>query len=856
MRLWKHLRAWSAQARLGRELAIEMQSHREMLEERFQAEGMSAREAQTAARRELGNDLLLREESRDVWGIGWLDTLFNDFKFAARLIRRQSVLSAAAVLTVALGVGANTAVMSVLETVLLHPLGLHDSASVLVATVRFDKLQMTGAEASGTEYRELLQMADIFSGVAAVEMRAWTLDLKGDPSRLTGRAVTPDFFRVFDERPKLGRFFVPQDREALVLSYRLWQTRFGGESSVLGRMVVLDGNAHRVVGVAGPDFHFPVDAEAWTPLELSPQRMSLSERGNNMVLELVCRLRPGVTPKQAAERVNLYVKALKSPGAPDARDLTHLGYFIDLGSFAEYVAGDLKRPLSLLWTASLVVLLAGCANVAALLLSRVASRNREIAIRLAVGATRSRILRQLVIESLLLGLLGGLFGIALASGAVSSITHLAIPQRELLELTGLDLWLMLYGLAISMVCGLVFGLVPALQLLRPNQFSGMRRWGKHRFQSFYVGAQTAAALVLLVGAGLLLRSLWAVEQVRPGFDAENLSTARLVKPAGDPGFVERFNTELQAQPGKESAALAYPLPFTGEHLTSLFSIEGQQKRPGEPEWHAEAHLVSPSFFETVRIPLLRGRRLLPSDDAKAPRVCVIDVAMAQRFFEHQDPIGQEIGMYGRARIVGVVGTIHSGALDQQSRPAVYYPIIQLSFFPETGVVVRPARPGPALIRASIRRTNNSAAVFDVRTMTDRIGESLGIRRVLAQLVLVFGAICLALATVGLNGVAAQMVEERGAEIGVRTALGARPGQILRQFLLEGFRAGAVGLICGLAVTAFAQRWLSGLLFEVSPFDPLTFATSTLALLAILATAVYWPARRASRINPQSALRHE
>ncbi len=360
----------------------------------------------------------------------------------------------------------------------------------------------------------------------------------------------------FGERPVLGRFFHPEDHESLVLSYRLWQTKFGGAPSVLGRMVMLDGRAHRVVGVAPAEFRFPVDAEAWSSLELSPQRMASSERGNNMNLLLVCRLSAGTTPEQARERVNLYVTALKAQSGGDAGDLIHLGYFIDISSFAEHVSGDLRSPLSLLWAASLVVLLAGCANVAALLLSRTASRNREVAVRLALGATRPRILRQLVIESLLLGLLGG----HLRRGTRRCRDFIVDRRGDSPERTlgiGSPRWP-----ADALWAGPVADLRPGLracsafQLLRTNQISAMRRWGKHRFQSVFVGAQTAAALVLLVGAGLLLRSLWAVEQVHPGFDAENLSTARLVKPDGDPGFVERFNTELQSRPGIESAALS------------------------------------------------------------------------------------------------------------------------------------------------------------------------------------------------------------------------------------------------------------------------------------------------------------
>jgi predicted permease len=427
MRIWNRIRFWSTRPRLDRELADEMRAHQEMLQEQFVREGMSTKEARFAVRRRFGTGASSTEESRDEWGFQWLDSLIRDVKFAIRIVRKQPLLTVAAVFTVGLGVGANTAIVSVLQTALLNPLGLRDAAKVMVATVRFDKLQMRQAPDSGVEFRELKAMTDAFSAVAAVEGRAWTSEINGEPSRLLGRAATPDFFRVFGVQPLAGRFFGTTDRESVVLSRRFWQAQFGGSLSAIGRVMTLDGQPHRVIGVAPAGFRFPTDAQVWTPLVLEPKR--LQERGQNMNLDVFARLKDGITPAQAAGRVNRYVAAIKSPDSGDARELAKLGYFIDLDLFSHYVAGDLRRPLWLLWGAALMVLLTGCANVAALLLSRTAGRKREMAIRLALGATRFQIVRQLLIESLLLGLLGGLCGIAVAGAGISLLTRLSIPRQ-------------------------------------------------------------------------------------------------------------------------------------------------------------------------------------------------------------------------------------------------------------------------------------------------------------------------------------------------------------------------------------------------------------------------------------------
>ncbi len=854
MNLWTRIRHRLLRNHREAELADEMRTHREMLEEQFAGEGMTRQEARDAAARQFGNDLGIREEAREQWGFAFVDGILGDTRFALRRLRKQPALTAAAILTIGLGVGANTAVVSVLETVLLNPLGMRNTGRVLAATVRMDKLQMRHVTTSAAEFRDLESMGDTFAAVAAAEGRAWTSSVNGEPVRLLGRAVTPEYFAVFGERPMAGRFFSAEDRESAILSHRLWQAQFGGDPSVLGKVLMLDGQPHRIVGIAPPNFRFPADAQLWTPLELTAQR--LAERGNNMNLALFARLRDGVSPEQAADRVNRHVGGVMSSGA-DGQELAKLGYAIDLEPFSRYVAGDLQRPLWLLWAAALLVLFTACANVAALLLARTAARQREMAIRLALGAARPQILRQLMVESLLLGGLGGLFGLLIAALALSFLTQMTIPGRQMLELVALDRRLMLYALGLSLGSGLLFGLAPAIQLLRSSQTSAMRRWARHRFQNVFVAAEVAVAVVLLVSTGLLVRSLRALAEVRPGFEPAGVTTAFLIKPTNDPGFLARLEAELRVSPGVEAAALAYPLPFSGGGLTSMFSLRGRQRQGGEPEWHGEAYMVSPAYFETLRIPLLSGRNLSAADVADSPLVCVVDEDLARRFFPNQDPIGQEIAMYkGWARIVGVARAVRSTSLEQSSRPIVYYSLAQVPFFPEEGILVRSRVPGAPAMREAVRRANGSVPLFDVRTMEGRIAESFGIRRVMAILVSTFGAICLLLAVVGLNGVVAQVSAERAPEIGIRMALGARPSQILVRVLGAGLLAGGSGLLAGAAVSVFAQRWLGSLLYAVQPFDAWTFAGAAAVVMAALLLAVYWPARRASRIDPQAVLRCE
>jgi predicted permease len=664
--------------------------------------------------------------------------------------------------------------------------------------------------------------------------------------------VTPEFFAVFRESPALGRFFTKEDREAVVLSHAFWRTRFGGDPKVLGRTLDLDGAPHRIVGVAAMPFRYPVSAQAWTPLALAPERFQ--RRGMNMNLTVLARRKDGVSEAQAVDRVRRYSASLDA----EAEGYKDYGFSIVLKPFSEFVAGDLRRPLFLLWGAALAVLLAGCANVASLLLGRAAGRLREMAIRLAVGGSPLLLLRQLLAESVTLGLLGGLAGLALAWAAVTALEQLKLAGYTALELVRLDGALLAYGLAVAVLSGLLFGLAPAWQMLRESHASALARHRRRWTQDLFVAAQAAAALTLVLISGLLLRSLWSIQRIEPGFDPRGVSTAFLLKPKNDPGFLDRLAPALADAPGVEAAALAYPLPFSGGGLTSSFRIRNRERGANEPEWHGEAYFVSPGYFETLRIPLLRGRAVLESDAAQAPVVCVIDTRMAERFFPGRDPIGQEIGMYrGWARIVGVVREIRAETLEGLARPAVYYPLAQIPpAFQQAGLMVRSGVAGPAAIRAAVRQASPAAPVYDVRTMEERIGETLGLRRLVAALLAAFGLIGLTLAAVGLYGVTSHMVRERTPEIGIRLALGARPTQILASFLRRSLALGAAGAAAGLGFFAYAQRWVGSLLYEVKPFDAAVLAAGAALTLLTLAAVACPPARRASRVDPQRALRHE
>ena len=784
------------------------------------------------------------------------EALMRDLRFASRLLVRQPLFAIAVILTVAVGVGANTAVVSVLETVLLNPLGLRDADRVMVARTQFAKLGLFHAPVSGVEFREIQSFTDTFSAAAAAEGRAWTWLADGEASRLVGQAVTAEFFRVFGEHPALGRFFTAEDSEYnVVLSDGVWRSRFGADPSAVGRTMMLSGRSYAIAGVAPATFRFPTQTQIWAPLKLDPTRLLDSERARNVSLTLLARRNDGVSEAQAVDRVKRHVEGLKSADASHGGEISKNDYDIELISLGRYVAGDLRRPLLLLWGAALVVLITACANIAGLLLTRSPSRRNEIAVRISIGASTGQVICQLLIESLLLCALGGVAGLTFAAIALSMLTQIAIPGADVLSLASLNWRLLLYGVALALATGVLSGLVPANQLLRKSQSTQLAS-RQRRFQDVLVAAEVAGAFTLVVVTMLLLRSFWAVERTQPGFDPTGVTTAFFIKPQKDPSFYERLLATLRSGPGVQSVALANPIPFGDAGIVSGFAVKGALQ-PRGLLGQAQGIQITPDYFRTLRIPLLRGRNLDASDTVSSPLVCLIDSKFADQFFPGQDPIGQEIAMFkGWARIIGVVGAIRGTSLEEGSRVTAYYSLDQIPFFPQAAVLVRSSNPAHALIRTAVHQANPAVPAYDIKPLTERLRETLGIRRAVVLLLLTFGAISLLLAILGVYTVVAQLVSERTREIGVRIALGARRSQIMSHFMRQGLRSGLFGLIVGVVAVSYAQRWVAGMLYQVGAFDPMTLSSGIVGVLTLLGIAIWWPARRAAGIDPQQALRHE
>jgi predicted permease len=544
--------------------------------------------------------------------------------------------------------------------------------------------------------------------------------------------------------------------------------------------------------------------------------------------------------------------------SPEGVEWRKLEYGIDVRPLSWHIAGDLRRPLLLLWSAALILLIAACANVAGVLLARAGGRRKEIAIRISLGGSRIQIVRQLLTESLILALLGGGAGVLVAAVGLQVLRHEPLPYQHMLSLVRINRRLLLYGLSLALASSIFFGIVPAMELVREQHVGAMARARRKWFQNIYIVGQVSAAMLLLVLTGLLLKSLRTIESLRPGFDPQDVTTAFVIKPSANKGaFYDRLLSGLRSEPGVQSAALAYSMPFSGESPTSLFDIKGRHHLPGEPEWHAEAYQVSPGYFETLRIPLLRGRAISDFDSAGSAPICVIDASLAQRFFPNEDPIGREIRMYNdAARIVGVVAALRDTTLESASRPVVYYPLAQIPYFPELGIIVRSSVAAAPLIRNAVRLANPSVPVFDVKTMEERIESSLATRSVIAWLVTVFSAISTLLAALGIHAVIAQVVTERTAEIGIRMALGARASDIFMRYVMQGLRLSIAGIAIGLGVAAGCGEWLRSFLYQVQPIDPATLVLGVLGVLGISAVAVLAPSWRASHIDPQTALRAE
>jgi putative ABC transport system permease protein len=710
-----------------------------------------------------------------------------------------------------------------------------------------------------------------FAEMAVYEYENLALTTRGVPQRMAAAFVSSGFFRVFQVHPQLGRTFLPEDdrpgSRAVVLSYRAWGHYFNYDPHIAGKAITLDSEPSTVIGVMPAEFHFPgsvIDLWATPAFDLT------SASGSNHYLFSVGRIRPGVSLGQAQLEMSALAHRLEQQYP--ARDR---GAGVVLVQLQEQMVGSFKRALFLLWGAVALVLLIGCANVAHLLLARSAARQKEFAIRTALGAGRFGIIRQLLTESSLLAVAGGFIGLALSPLGVRLLMAAGgriVPRTEAIHI---DWQVIAFTSIVSLLTAVIFGLVPAFRSSRLDVAAAMKRsgseapaGGSYRLRSVLVVFELALSVMLLVGAGLLIRSLWQLRHVDPGFDAANVLGMRISVPVSRyaasreravlyQGMLDR----IRALPGVEGAAATNDLPFSGSRTSTSFDIDGRPPAAGEFR-NSDYRTVSSGYFNVMRIPLLRGRSFTDADNRReTPRVVIVNEALQHRYWPHANPIGQHLILSDkRYEIIGVVGNVKHDNLTAVATGELYIPQYQGSTPPWTFLAIRShIAPSTSLIpalRGALQDVAPAQPVYDTRTMQDRLSNSIAPQRFNALMLAVFASFALLLAAVGIYGVVAFAAQQRVHEMGIRLAVGAQPRDVLRLVIGQGFTLGLIGVVIGIAGALAVARVLAGMLYNTGSADPLTFLVVSLIFLGIATLASYFPARRVARVDPMVALRCE
>jgi predicted permease len=794
-----------------------------------------------------------------------MNTLLQDLRYALRTLRKTPGFAAVAIVMLALAIGANTAIFTAVDGVLLRPLPTPELDRVVALRQDMPKLDLRDVQISPLDVEELTAETEIFQSLAGLRGMNWNLTGSGEPVRLAGTQTLGDYFSLFAVRPHLGQLYradnsMNGDAAVAVLTYSLWQQLFGGDPGALGQMVRLDGRAYEVIGVLPPEFRYPQSAQIFTPFPMTDEWRQPQRRGT-LIMSVVARLRPGVTP----ERLEGWIRA-EAENWGGERNFTAT-------PFREILAGPLRTILLVLLGAVGFVLLIACANVASLQLVRATGRARELAVRTALGAGRDRIVRQLLVESALLALAGALLGLWLGSTALDLLARWAGHAQPALVGLRLDATALAFTALVTLLATALFGLASALRTARVQPQGVLREaekgnsggLGRQRFLQGAVVVQMALTLVLLLGSGLMLRTLSRMLAIDPGFRAEQVMSFQLALPgyrypksAQWRTFYEALLERLGSLPGVQSAGIG-DAPFTGQGDSSPFSIPDRPEEPGDPKRHANIAFGSNDYFRTLGIPLLRGRGFESSDRPDAPTVTVIDEQFANQFFPGEDPVGRRIvhGM-GEATIVGVVGNVDNRSLGEPPKATAYYSVHQ-SGWRNMAVVVRSALEPTALarmLRAAVRELDPELPVYDLQTMEERVSRSLSVQHLATAAIGGFAALSLILSVLGIYGVMRYSTNQRTREIGIRVALGAEPRDVVGLVVRQGMALAALGLAGGLLAAFALTRFLTGLLYGVSAYDPATYAVVT-ALLAMIAWVTCWlPARRATRVDPMIALRAE
>src|ERR1043166_6180791 len=813
-----------------------------------------------------------------------MGTFLKDVRYAARVLLKSPGFTAVAVLAVALGVGANTAIFSVVNAVLLKPLPYRDPGQLVLIYHNYPKLDLK-APTSAAGYVYYRDHNKSFSDVAGFTPSSVNLTGEGEPERLSVMQVTANLFPMLGSQPEQGRVFSADENQAgkekvAVLSDAFWRRRFAGVP-VMGKALTLNGEPYTIVGGMPPQFQLGREfsgqsPDLWTPITFKPEQLDPNSSMTVEYLNVLARLSPGVDIKQAQAEMDSMAADLRRQYMPDM-DASNWGLL--LAPLDEFVVGKIRTALWVLLGAVLFVLLIACANVANLLLARAAVRQKEIAVRTALGASRWRVVRQLLTESLLLSLVGGGLGLLLAMWGVDLLLKLNDNRLPRANEIGLDARVLLFTLGVSLLTGVVFGLAPAFQTSGVNLHDTLKEGGRsgrggvrRGVRNALVIAEVSFAVVLLVGAGLLMRSFVLLEQVNPGFQPRGLLALQVSLPPNKyadktarAAFDRQMLEAVRALAGVKEAATTTTLPMSGWNQSGSFDIEGRPNAPGQDSPHGSRWMASDDYFQTMQIPLLRGRYFDAHDTADAPGVVIIDDALARKYWPNEDPLGKRITFEGteqQARwgeVVGIVGHVKNEGLEGESRAQYYVPYAQRADSPNLFLVVRdagdPASLAPA-VRGAIAGVDKDLPVFRVMTVERVVSDSLAQRRFSMTLFAIFAGLALLLAVVGLYGVMSYTVAQRTHEIGIRVALGAQGRDVLRMVVGQGMLLVGVGVLLGLGGALALTRVMSSLLYGVSATDPLTYAGIALLLAAVALLASYVPARRAMKVDPMVALRYE
>jgi len=853
------------------EFAAELETHLQFHIEENLRRGLPPEEARRQALIKLGGVEQTKELYRERHRLRIVETLWQDVRFGVRMLRKSPGFTTVAVLTLALGIGANTAIFSVVNAVLLRGLPFKDTERLVVVYAKTPTVPR-----NWVSYPELLDwrsQSRQFDALAGWTSQSVNLTGEDEPTRVVGSFVTANFFPMLGIEPVLGRSFragedEPGAPKSVLLSEGLWKSRYGADAKFLGRGMILNGDLHTVIGVMPDTF-----ANTWFGTDIYlplPSYPNFTQNRGQPVAGIFGRLNAGVRVEQAQAEMDTIATALARQ-YPD----THRDRGVTIIPLHKMFVEDVRQTVLVLFGAVGFVMLIACANVANLLLSRLASREREMATRAALGANRTRLVRQMLTETLLLWTAGGALGLWIGRWGIDALLALSPAQTVPTGIpVQLDTYVLAFTIGVSVLTGICFGLLPALRYSRPNVSEALKEGsrtlaqGPGRLRGLLVVSQVGLALVVLIGSGLLVRSFLQMQRENPGFDGRHLLTLeyrvprnKYPQPQQQWDFHRTVVERVRALPGVRSAAVIFALPMSGNGGSVAFELPDREPPPPEKEWRAQVNRLHPDTLATLRIPVLRGRGITEQDTPDTPRVALVNQRMATQYWPSEDPIGKQIKIRPDGpvvTVVGVVGNVKQYSLDDPQQPQIWGSFAQLPHIFATLAVRTEGDPMSQAdaVRAAVWSVDKDQPVWKVRSMEFLLDRSLGPRRFLSTLMAVYSALALVLAAVGIYGVISYGVAQRTHEIGIRVALGARPADVRRLVLGGGLRLALIGVGLGLAGALALTRLMSTLLFGVSPHDPFTFATVAVVLLGVAIVASLIPAWRATRVDPMVALRFE